>query len=134
MRSSGNEDLVHRAFDALNRGGVDGLLPFLDADVEWISIPGFLPDAEDHRGHRGVREWFEMIDDVVAEPRWEVVEMADAGERVLVSLAASGRGKGSGAPVAVTIFQVITVANGKAVRVEGYLQRSDAVKAAGLRG
>jgi hypothetical protein len=42
-------------------------------------------------------------------------------------------GRGSGIPVEAMIYNVWTVRQGKAVRVRGYLSRSDALEAAGLR-
>ncbi len=68
--SQENVETVRQAFDSLTRGGVEGLLPFLDPQIRWISIPEFLPDARDHYGHEGVVRWFEMMSEVLKEPRW----------------------------------------------------------------
>jgi hypothetical protein len=42
-------------------------------------------------------------------------------------------GRGSGVPVEAMTYNVWTVRHGKAIRVRGYLSRSDALEAAGLR-
>ena len=53
----------------------------------------------------------------------------DQGDHVIV---ARRRRRGSGAPVEAMIYNVWTVQQGKAVRVRGFLSRSDALEAAGL--
>jgi ketosteroid isomerase-like protein len=125
-------EIAQRAFEALNRDGVTGLLPFLDDDVEWISIPGFLPDAQDYRGHEGVVRWFERIEESFEDPGWEAEEVIDADDHVFVATRARGRGKSSGAPVEITVFHAVTVANGRVARLESYLQRDQALQAVGL--
>jgi len=129
--SQENVETVRQAFDSLTRGGVEGLLPFLDPQIRWISIPEFLPDARDHYGHEGVVRWFEMMSEVLKEPRWELREIID-GQPIVVGSRISGRGKSSGTPVQISVFHVITMANGKATRFESYLTRDEALEAAGL--
>jgi ketosteroid isomerase-like protein len=130
--SQENVEILRRAFDALNRSGVDGILPFLDPQIEWVSIPDFLPDARDYYGHDGVASWFQRIAEVSGETTWELAEITHPGEPMVVASRISGRGKGSGTPMQITVFHVITLANGKALRFESYLTRSEALEAAGL--
>jgi ketosteroid isomerase-like protein len=61
-------------------------------------------------------------------------EFIDAGEdRVLVFSREGGRGKGSGAEAETQLTAHLwTVRNGKAIRMQSYWERSDALKAAGL--
>jgi ketosteroid isomerase-like protein len=125
-------ELVRQAFAALNRSGVDGLLPFLDRDVEWISIPGFLPDAQDYHGHEGVVRWFEKIGEISEDAYWEAGEVIDVGERIFVATTVRGHGTTSGAPVEISVFHAVTMAHGKVVRFESYLQRERALEAVGL--
>ncbi len=128
-----NVELASKAFDALNQGGVEALLVYLDPEIEWISTPGFLPDAEDRFGHEGVRRWFEMLGELFDDVRWEAEEFIDAGDRVMVAATTTARGKGSGIPAELTLFHVFTVRDGKAVREESYRDRNQALEAAGLR-
>ncbi len=130
--SQANFELAREAFAALNRSGVDGLLAFLDQDVEWISIPGFLPDAQDYRGHEGVVRWFEKIGEISDDAHWEADEVIDAGKRIFVATTVRGRGRSSRAPVEISVFHAVTVAHGKVVRFESYLQREQALEAVGL--
>jgi ketosteroid isomerase-like protein len=128
--SQENIRLVRQAFQALDRDGPTGLLPFLDSGIEWISIPDFLPDARDYHGHDGVLRWFAKIGEIASDTTWQLEEIVEAGNPMVVVSTISGSGKSSGTPIQITVFHVITVANGKALRFESYLTRVDALKAA----
>jgi ketosteroid isomerase-like protein len=130
--ASENAELVRRGLEALNRDGVEGVLQLCDPEIEWISIPGFLPDAQDMHGHAGVRAWFEKIDDAFSEARWDAVEIVDGGERLLVALRLRASGRASGIEGEFQIFQAWTIRAGKLVRLESYLARDQALEAAGL--
>jgi ketosteroid isomerase-like protein len=58
----------------------------------------------------------------------------DHGDSVIVATRFFAAGRGSGVPVEAMIYNVWTFRHGKAVRVRGYLSRSDALEAAGLSG
>ncbi|MEK6252398.1 MAG: nuclear transport factor 2 family protein [Actinomycetota bacterium] len=130
--SKENVELAHRGLDALNRGGVDAVIDLCDPEVEWIAIPGFLPDAEDFHGHAGVRAWFEKVGEALGETHWEAEEITDGGERLLVALKLRTSGRTSGIKGEFRIFQAWTIRNGKLVRLESYLSREEALEAAGL--
>jgi ketosteroid isomerase-like protein len=131
--SQENVELAREALDAFSRDGVTGLLAFLDPNIEWVSIPGFLPDAEDRRGHAGVIRWFEQIGELFADTRWEAREFVDSGDRLMIASTVSGRGRVSGAVAETALFHAITVRDGRVVRFESYLERDEALEAAGLR-
>jgi ketosteroid isomerase-like protein len=131
--SQENVELAHRGLDALNRGGVDAVIDLCDPEVEWIAIPGFLPDAEDFHGHAGVRAWFEKVGEALGETHWEVEEITDGGERLLVALKLRASGRTSGIEGEFRIFQAWTIRNRKLVRLESFLSRAEALEAAGLR-
>jgi ketosteroid isomerase-like protein len=131
--SQQNVELAHRGLDALNRGGVDAVIDLCDPDIEWIAIPGFLPDAEDFHGHAGIRAWFEKVGESLGELHWEAEEITDGGERLLVALKLRASGRASGIEGEFQIFQAWTIRNGKLVRLESFLSREEALEAAGLR-
>jgi ketosteroid isomerase-like protein len=131
--SQENVELAQRGLDALNQGGVDAVIDLCDPEIEWIAIPGFLPDAENFHGHEGVRAWFEKVGDSLRELHWEAEEITDGGERLLVALRLRASGRTSGIEGEFRIFQAWTIRNGKLVRLESYLSRDDALEAAGLR-
>ena len=131
--SNQNVELVQRGIDALNRGGVDAVVDLCDPEVEWIAIPGFLPDAEDYHGHAGVRAWFEKVGEVFAEAHWEAEEITAGAKRLLVTLRLQAAARASGIEGEFQIFQAWTIRAGKLVRLESYLSRDEALEAAGLK-
>jgi ketosteroid isomerase-like protein len=59
--------------------------------------------------------------------------MRAVGDRMFYAATGRGRGKRSGAPVELTIWFVTTFRDGLAVRVETYVDPTEALEAAGLR-
>jgi len=59
-------------------------------------------------------------------------EFIDAGQRVLVTVYYSARGRGSGIRYEERLFDVYTFSDGKCVRKQEFRERSEALEAAGL--
>jgi ketosteroid isomerase-like protein len=131
--SQENLELARRGVDKLNRGGIDAVVDLCDPEVEWIAIPGFLPDAEDFHGHAGVRAWFEKVSEALGQLHWETEEIAGRGEWLFVALKLRAAGRASGIEGEFRIFQAWRIRNGKLLRLESYLSRGEALEAAGLR-
>jgi ketosteroid isomerase-like protein len=130
--SQENTELAEHAFAALARDGTDGLHPYLDPEIEWISIPGFLPDAVDRVGRDGVAKWFENLNELFEGLSWRLDEVVDGGDRVMVSCTGKGRGRSSGIEAEMTVFMAASVRGGCVTRIESFLSRNQALKAAGL--
>jgi ketosteroid isomerase-like protein len=130
--SQENVELARRGLDALNRVGVGAIVDLCDPQIEWIAIPGFMPDAEDFHGHAGVRAWFDKIGESFSAVHWEAEEITSAGDRLLVTLKLAATGRASGIEGEFRVYQVWTITNGKLVRLESYLTRPEALKAVGL--
>jgi ketosteroid isomerase-like protein len=128
-----NVEVVRRATDAFNGGGIDAALDFFDEEIEWTTTGIFL-EAGTYRGHDGVRRYMGALaaelDDLQSEPE----ELIDAGDAVVVPFHLLARGKQSGAPVDFAGVLVYWLRNGKIFRIRNYLERSEALEAAGLSG
>jgi ketosteroid isomerase-like protein len=96
--SQENTELVRRAFEAANVGGVEAALAFYPPDVVFYPIAAWAEDAE-YRGHDGVRELNAIFTNAFEDFAWDVREVRDAGGRVLVLTDMTGRIKGSAAPI-----------------------------------
>jgi uncharacterized protein len=122
------EDLavVKAAYDAFGRGDMDALYELLHRDIEWRTTPE-VPFLGTYRGLdeflRGMNEWTDSFDEITTE----VEEMIDAGEHVLVFHRMHGRGRDSGAEVDLAIWQVVSVRDGKLVRMHDYMDREEAL-------
>jgi ketosteroid isomerase-like protein len=128
---------AREAYAALSRAVETGdfehfLTDFLDPDVEWVPLPGSPDSVGAHRGHEAVRKRLGEMLEAMQEPRLEPREFIDAGEKTVVALLMRGRGKASGIAVDSQPFHVVTERDGKAMRIEWYATREDALVAAGL--
>ena len=61
-------------------------------------------------------------------------EIIDAGDQVIVVAYHQGRGRESGVEVDTRFYEVYTLRDGKVSRVDEYIERDDALEAAGLSG
>ena len=123
---------VREGYEAFNRGDLDVAVGDMDPDIEW-HVMGDLPEGETYRGHEGVRRFWETWQEAFEDFHVEPEELIDAGDKVVVVIKVSGRGRGSGAQVETPSFpQVWTLRDGRPVRVEMYRSRSEALRAAGL--
>jgi uncharacterized protein len=129
--SQENVEIVRRMVDAYAAGDIGTALFAYDPDVEF-DVSTARPEGGVYHGPRGVEEG---VGDWVgrwAEYRFEVEEIIDAGDRVLMILREFGRGELSGVEVSQHTFWVNTFRNGKVVRAELFSDRNKALTAAGL--
>jgi ketosteroid isomerase-like protein len=129
--SQENVEIVRRAIEAYGREGLDGSLRYYDPEVEWTSTGAYIEPAT-YRGHEGVRRYLGTMEEEFDDLRIEPVELIDAGEQVISSVRISGRGKASGAPVALTLISVGSLRDGMVYRVRNYPDMAAALEAAGL--
>jgi ketosteroid isomerase-like protein len=131
--SSDNVGIVKRAYEAFNREGSRGTLPFLHDDVEWDEsvLPARRPGVL--RGHEGILELDRQNAELWREIRAEVEEIIEADDdRVLAFLRAVGRGRFTGEEVVLPIAHVWEMRDGKGVRVTLFLDPQVAMEAAGV--
>lgn len=128
-------EAVRRMFDAFNRGDVEAVLEAFDPECV-LNEPAEVPDrpTAGFRGREGIRAWMRNLRDtggVQFEPR----RFERRDEVILVELASRGRGQASGVPIPEwSTFAVIRLRDGKIARVDGFLDRDEAVEAALGRG
>jgi ketosteroid isomerase-like protein len=130
-----NVEAFERAIEAYNRRDIDAFLEPIDPEVE---LPGALQallesEAKVYRGYEGVRQWVRDIDEALANIRLELPEIHDLGDRLVAIGRLSARGQASGAETESPFGCVLEWKNGKATRVVSFLDRKEAIEAAGLR-
>jgi uncharacterized protein len=131
--SQENLAIVRHGHEAFRDSHEDAIFEYLHADVDWIPAEELL-DAKTWHGHDGVRRFFQLLREAFGDFGWEPQEFVDHGDHVIVATRFLAAGRGSGVPVEAMTYNVWTLRHGKAVRVRGYLSRSDALEAAGLSG
>ena len=125
--SEENVKIVQRMFEAYGRAGAAAATGDFDPDIVWNpaeEVPQHGPDETVAYMARWEREW----EDLTTVPE----EFIDAGDRVLVTVHFSGRGRGSGIEVDTRLYEVYSLREGKIVRMDEFTERSQALEAAGL--
>ena len=123
-----------RVYAAANRRDFEVVLLGWDPGSEYRPSSELMPpDLEPvFHGHEGYlrlwRYWLDAFEDI----RWDPEEMLDFGGRLLVTTQQRGHGSGSGVSVTEPVFQLFTLRRGLVVRQEDFLDRSEALAAAGL--
>jgi ketosteroid isomerase-like protein len=127
-----NIEITRQAYDAYNREGIEGILGYLDPDVEWRN-PADSPVARVFVGHEGVVEWQRLSDEVWDQTRLEPVridELADG--RILVVIRFRFRARDHQIDMEVPFVHLITFRDGKATALSMYTSEAAALQAAGL--
>jgi ketosteroid isomerase-like protein len=123
-----------RAYDAANRRDFELILTFNDPhDYEYRPSRAFLPPDMDtvYHGADGYRRFWRLWLDAFEDIRWDLEEIRDFGDKVLVRARQSGRGSGSGVVVSESVFQLFTFRRGLVLRQEDFVDREEALRAAG---
>jgi ketosteroid isomerase-like protein len=104
----------------------------LDPNVVWINYAS-APETRPYLGHEGVSEWAAGFQRHIGDLRFEPIELIDAGgDQVVAIHRVTAKGVAGGMPLEQTGASVITVLNGKIVKVHGFETRTKALEAAGL--
>ncbi len=118
-------DLVRAAFDRANANDVDRLAALCDAGIEFHDVPE-IPGSTIYRGHDGVRDWLRTVHEASDDLHFQIWELQENGEAVMVETSAEMHGKASGAEVGWRFWTVWRVRDGLITYHHGYSSREDA--------
>ena len=102
----------------------------LPDELELVVAPE-MPDAGSYRGAAG-RDWLKGWVATFDRLTVEAVDFLDAGDQVVVEVLQRGWPRDSNAAVELSTWAVMTVREGLAVRMDLFLSRGQALRAAGL--
>jgi ketosteroid isomerase-like protein len=128
-----NMEIVREATEAMLRGDAAAALDALDPEIEWHATVGGVDEGRIYHRREEVAQAFADYFAV-----WERIELRaddyiDAGDdEVVVFFHEVAKGRSSGAVVETNTGTVNTVRDGKIVRVRSYMDRAQALEAAGL--
>ena len=122
-----------RAQAAYNRGDWDAALANVDPSVVF-DLTRVAPDGQIYEGHAGVKAFWRMLRDVFGDFRTDPEEVIDGGDKVFSLMHLRGSGQASGAAGEDFLYQVVTLRQGRAVRVDFFRDRAEALRAAGAVG
>jgi ketosteroid isomerase-like protein len=130
--SQENVELHRRASVAYNAHDVEAVIAYFDPSVELHSAFAALAGGVYH-GHDGMREYFRDLQEAWGdEIRSEVEAYFDLGADTLAFYVLYGRGRQSGAEVAMPLAQVIRWRDGLVVHFKVYAHREDALSDLGF--
>jgi ketosteroid isomerase-like protein len=125
---SPNEAVVREGIAAFARGDVERVLELVHQDVVSVRAAP-LPDPQTYEGIDGLYRMYADWTADFGEFEMDTGEVVDVGDRVVVEIPQSGRGKVSGAPVRASFWFVFTLVDGKVARQEVYMSREQAFEA-----
>ena len=131
--SQENVEVVRRWWKGFNEDGLPPL-SLCDEEIE-IRMPPDFPVRGLFKGHDGVRRWRDQVFDIVDNARVEPEKIAEApgeAETLLMLLRATGTARYTEIKVDLEWAAIWTIRDGKLIRAQGYLNRAEALEAAGL--
>jgi ketosteroid isomerase-like protein len=126
-----NVEAARRGFEALDSGGVEAFLDFIDPQFEMTTPADMTVEPATYRGHEGMRRYFDSFYEIMDEVRFEPHEFIDAGDRVVVPARLVARGRDTGIEAVQQLTMVWTLRGGKAIGCETYATKDEALEAAG---
>ena len=130
--SEHNVELHRRTMEAFNARDVEAWIALADPQIEFHSAFAAVGGAVYH-GHDGLRRYFRDLDSVWGdETRLETEAFFDLGEYTLVFQVLHGRGRQSGAKVAMPVAMVVRWRAGLAVYMKGYTHRGEGLSDLGV--
>lgn len=119
-------ELVEKGYEAWNSGDRGWVLEHMAEDVEWITPPDD-PDPSTYHGLEGVEKYWAQWRAAVGQLNFQVEEMIDAGNSVVVVARRQGRGEHSGLQISDRVIQVFEFEGDKCIRVHEYYDRAAAL-------
>jgi ketosteroid isomerase-like protein len=130
--SQENVEIVRRLNDVYNERGFAENSEVLDPEFVWDMSRMEVLESASYTGDEGFRRFFDSWSEGFVYDHVEAEEIVDAGDRVVVMVHHSGRGRTSGIDVDQRYAMVWTVRDGRAMRMDMYPTRAEALEAVGL--
>jgi ketosteroid isomerase-like protein len=121
-----NVEVVRDMLQDYVRGDYEAALPAFAQDVEVVT------SLERFHGPAGVVEEAKRWEEMWSDYRFEVQDLVDAGDKVVLLYRQVGKSKESGVEVEERAGWVYTLREGKIARVEMFQDRETALRAAGV--
>ena|SRR5437870_4754744 len=130
--SEENHEVITRMYSAWNSGNMDALTDVFDAEVEVRPALSTFLASSVYRGREGVAAWYAETFEPWVEMTVEPKRFLDAGERTVVVVGLHARVSGGEVDLEGEIAQVITIRDGRIVKLDGYDEPEAALNAVGV--
>lgn len=131
--SQADMQTLRDAYAAVSRGDWDAAMRFADPDLE-LKTADRVVNPGIYRGPAEVRRFFEDLFEAFEEVIVEAEEFFERGDQIAVFLFTRMRPTGSSAMLENRIGHLWTMRDGRAIRLEVFPTREDALEAAESRG
>jgi ketosteroid isomerase-like protein len=131
--SQENFETIRGIYEAFNRRDIDDALQYLHPEYELYPALEPLGGRTQYRGREGAREFFELITDVWESMTVEFKETIEVPDgRILAIERWRVRGR-DGIEIDTELTDIYAFRDGLIVRVDGFRDKAEALKATGLR-
>ncbi len=126
-------EVVRRFCERDDQTGLDSLLAILHPNIEWVPVESD-PEYSVHRGHDDIRAWLTSWAESFPDLRWELDRILDTDSDLVVAFVRlAGRSDATGIDLETPAYTVVFQLRGeKIARIHEYLDRQEALEAAGL--
>jgi ketosteroid isomerase-like protein len=131
--SQENVEIVRDAYARYNAGERTPELWFWHPHAEYHAARED-PDSAVHRGIDAIRQQFASWHEAYPDLRVEVLDAQASGDQVFLWVRFVGHGATSGIPLEMELAHLYTMRDGKAPKLVEYMDRNEALEAAGLSG
>lgn len=130
--SQHNVEAVRSVYDRWRHGDFAASVDVFDPLVLLVMRPEF-PDAGTYLGVERVRDYTRGFLEPWTSIAIEAEEIIDAGDSVALAVRQSGVGSESGAATEFRYYHVWSFRGGRAIRLETFRERAEALAAVGMR-
>jgi ketosteroid isomerase-like protein len=132
--SDENVEVARKLYELFARRDIAAAFPDYAHPEFEFRVPPAYPDApEVFRGPAGVEDWMAMIDEAWAEWQFEPERYLEAGSTVVVLARLVAEGGSSGIHLEREVAHLWSFDKSRATSLRVYLDRAEALEAAGLR-
>jgi ketosteroid isomerase-like protein len=110
----------------------DATAGLVHPDVEMVGTAGGVEEGRITRGVAAIRGEYERVEEMWDEHTVVIDDVIDGGDRVVLFHHEYQRGRSSGVEVEIDAAVVFELRDGRIVRMQGYMDRAAALRAAGL--
>jgi ketosteroid isomerase-like protein len=126
-----NVDLVRAGYEAANRGGFASAISYAHPEIEFHTYAQS-PEAGVYRGKEAVQKYNEDLFEQFESIQFEIEEIVDAGDRVVVMTTQHAVPRGGRQEIHVRIAEVWVIRDDLLAERRSYSTRHEALEAAGL--
>jgi ketosteroid isomerase-like protein len=132
MSENANVEVVRNAYDAFQRGDIEGVLRLVDDHVDWHGVKGaegVAPHGGARKGRAAVADFFAQLGASTEFTRFEPREFIAQGDQVVVIGEYAANIKPTARTVASDWAMVFTVRDGRIVRFREWTDSAQLVRA-----